>query len=76
MQWLSATWTRTIVTILVTWAVLFTIKVGKDQGWYPEDPGWLPCTTWPTGHEPCVLDNGALLANFNGRFIVYPKEGE
>lgn len=77
MGWVSATWTRTIITILVAWAVLFAIKVGKEQGWYPEDPSWGPCTTWPEEHDPpCVLDDGTLLANLNGRFAVYPKEGK
>lgn len=76
MQWVSATWTRTIVTILVTWAVLFTIQVGKDQGWYPLDPTWRPCTTASSTHEPCVMDDGSLLIVIDGRAIIYPREGK
>lgn len=76
MQWVSATWTRTIVTILVTWAVLFTIQVGKDQGWYPLDPTWRPCTTASSTHEPCVMDDGSLLIVIDGRVIIYPREGK
>lgn len=76
MQWVSATWTRTIITILVTWAVLFTIRVGKEQGWYPKDVWWQSCDIALSTHEPCVTDDGRLSIIHDGRQIIYPREGE
>lgn len=74
MGWVSATWTRTIITILVTWVVLFMIKVGKEQGWYPEDPSWHPCSAGLSTREPCVMGDGRLSIIHNGQRIIYPRE--
>lgn len=59
-----------VLTIAVTfsWATM--------NGYWPRNAEWPPCTGTPTGHAPCVMEDGALMANFNGRIVIYPREGE
>lgn len=76
MQWLSATWTRSIITTVVMLAMIAVIKIGREQGWYPNDLSWGSCAGDLSTFEPCVTQDGSLMVTHDGRQIVYPMKEE
>lgn len=58
-----------LISALFSWAI--------DNGYWPRDPEWLPCTTATSAHQPCVMDDGKLLVvSPHGQVYIYPWRGE
>ena len=56
------------IAALFSWAI--------NNGYWPRDAEWEPCTTASSAHYPCVMDDGKLLVVHNGQAFVYPWKGE
>lgn len=57
------------IAALFSWAI--------DNGYWPRDPEWPPCTTASSTRQPCVMDDGKLLVvSPHGQVFIYPWKGE
>lgn len=62
-----------VVVVLIAAAFAWA----TENGYWPRNAEWEPCTTASSTRYPCVMDDGKLLAvSPHGQVFIYPWKGE